>query len=112
MGQYNAGSARNVRRAYQPTAPFKTVEGVGTEPFKRLSAYAVYVLVRFYEKFNGYNRNELSLPYREIKKAMSGAVFSRSIWELIGYGFIDVQAIRPPREELLESTPSLIDGEG
>lgn len=83
------------RQAYQPRRPFRTVEGIDQgpqgEPFRRLSPSADWVLLRFYEKFNGRNRSDLSLPYREVKHDMSSMVFTRSIWELIGYGFLDVQ---------------------
>jgi hypothetical protein len=79
------------KKAYQPVPPFKTVEGVGTQPFNRLSPHSVWVLLRFYAKFTGFNRNDLSLTYGQVKSAMSNLLFSRSIWELIGFGFIDVK---------------------
>lgn len=79
------------RRAYHPTAPFSSVEGIGTEPFRRLSPPAIWVLLRFYEKFNGFNRADLSLTYREVKGTMSSLLFSRSIWELVGFGFLDIR---------------------
>ncbi len=34
---------------------------------------------------------DLSLTYKEVRKKMSNRPFSRSIWELIGYGFIEVR---------------------
>ncbi len=79
---------RSSGNAYKPKKPFKTIEGIGTKPWMRLSRNAVYVLDRFYEKFNGYNRNDLSLTYLEMKNKMSGRLFTTSLWELIGFGFI------------------------
>jgi hypothetical protein len=77
--------------AYRPKPPFGIIEGIGTPPFNRLSPTAVWALNRFYSKFNGRNRNNLSLSYGEAKKVMSSFVFTRSIWELLGFGFMDVQ---------------------
>jgi hypothetical protein len=82
---------RNRRQAYQPKVPFKTVEGVGTEVFKRLSPHSVWVLLCFYEKFTGFNRADLSLTYAEVENTMSGVLFTRAIWQLIGFGFLDVR---------------------
>lgn len=56
-----------------------------------MSRNAVFVWFRFYEKFNGFNRYDLSLTYGEVKSKMSNTLFSRAIWELIGFGFIDVR---------------------
>ena len=75
--------------AYKPKKPFKTIEGVGTKLWMRLSRNAAYVLDRLYAKFNGYNRDDLSLTYQEMKNKMSGRLFTTSLWELIGFGFID-----------------------
>ncbi|MBN1273889.1 MAG: hypothetical protein JXB26_16620 [Candidatus Aminicenantes bacterium] len=88
--QTNARQKRNHlhKRAYRPKPPFKAVEGVGSNAYKLLSRDAVWVLMKFYEEFNGYNRNNLKLPYREAN--ISTLVFNRSIWELLGYGFIDL----------------------
>jgi hypothetical protein len=81
------------QQAYQPQRPFRTVEGIDAweqgEPFRRLSPWAVWIVMRLYEKFNGHNRANLSLPYREAKPVMSSFVFIRSMWEAIGYGFVD-----------------------
>ena len=76
---------------YKPRPPFKIVEGVGTAPFKRLDPFAQFVLFRFYEKFTGRNRFDLSLTYGEIHPSMSSGIFNRSIWQLIGFGFLDVR---------------------
>jgi len=82
---------KHERKAYQPQKPFKTVEGVGTPGFNRLDPFAQWVLLKFYEKFTGFNRSDLSLSYAEVRPAMSGAIFTRSLWQLIGFGFIDVR---------------------
>jgi len=84
-------AGRHKYNAHQPKRPFKAVEGIGTDVFNRLSRNAVFVLVKLYEKFNGYNRYDLSLPYKEIENKMANVLFSRSIWELIGFGFVDVK---------------------
>lgn len=78
---------------YSAQSPFKAIEGVDTWPFMRLSPCSVWVLTRFYCKWDGKikNRTNLSLTYKEIRDTMSGVVFLRSIWELIGYGFLDVR---------------------
>ncbi|MGB7297611.1 MAG: hypothetical protein WBC70_18695 [Candidatus Aminicenantales bacterium] len=86
---------RNRRQAYQPKLPFKTIEGIAKdvqgEAFRRLSPHSVWVLMRFYERFNGKNRSDLELTYAEVKHVMSGVLFTRSIWQLLGFGFIDVR---------------------
>jgi hypothetical protein len=91
MAAHDLKQTKHIRRAYQPQAPFKTVEGIGTEPFNWLAPHSVWVLLRFYKEFNGYNRNNLSLTYGKVKNIMSSLLFSRSIWQLIGFGFIDVK---------------------
>lgn len=83
-------SRKRNQTAYKPKPPFRTIEGIGTDVFNRLSRNAVFILVKFYERFNGYNQHDLSLPYEEVKSKISTRVFSRSIWELIGFGFVDV----------------------
>lgn len=47
--------------------------------------------MEFHSKFNGYNRYNLSLTYREVMNKMSSLLFTRSIWELIGFGFLDLK---------------------
>jgi hypothetical protein len=79
------------RAAYRPKPPFAIIEGVSTPPFDRLSPTAVWVLVKLYSKFNGFNRANLSVPYRGVKEIMSPFILTRSIWELLAFGFIDVQ---------------------
>ena len=77
------------RNAYKPRKPFKAIEGVGTRPWMRLSRNSVYVLNRFYAKFNGYNRDNLSLTYKEMNGKLSGRLFTAALWELMSFGFID-----------------------
>jgi len=79
------------KKAYQPKLPFKTVEGVGALPWQKLDMGAIGVFMKFYFKFNGFNRYDLSLTYREVKHKMSSLVFTRYIWQLIGYGFLDIR---------------------
>lgn len=81
---------QNVRKkAYQPKPPFRTVEGIGSLPWEKLDMGAIGVLMKFYGKFNGYNRYDLSLTYREVKHKLSSLLFTRFIWQLIGFGFLD-----------------------
>ena len=82
---------KNKKHAYRPRPPFHIVEGAGTEPFQELHPEAVWVLHKFHEKFKGYNRANLSCTFREVSNVMSGRVFSRALWELIGFGFLDVK---------------------
>lgn len=79
------------KKAYQPKPPFRTVEGIESAAWDKLHPYSVWVLMKFYKKFDGYNRYNLSLTYNEIKNKMSTLVFTRSIWQLIGFGFLDVR---------------------
>ncbi len=82
---------KNSGKAYKPRPPFRTLEGIESAAWDKLSRDAVFAITEFYKKFNGYNRYDLSLTYKEVRKKMSNRPFSRSIWELIGYGFIDVR---------------------
>ncbi len=52
---------------------------------------AIGVLMEFYNKFNGYNRYNLSVTYNEVKNKMSSLIFSRYLWQLIGFGFLDIR---------------------
>ncbi len=54
---------------------------------KRLSPYGIYVLIGIYEKFNGFNRDNLSLTYREVK--ISQRPFAKGKLECQAYGFIE-----------------------
>lgn len=84
------GKKQNERKkAYQPKLPFRTVEGIGSPPWEKLDMGAIGVLMKFYGKFNGYNRYDLSLTYREVKHKLSSLLFTRFIWQLIGFGFLD-----------------------
>ncbi len=78
------------RDAYKPKPPFKAVEGLGTEPWMRLSRNGAYVLDRFYANFTGRNRSNIELSYGKMKDKMSNRPFANAIWEVIGYGFIDI----------------------
>jgi hypothetical protein len=49
------------------------------------------VLTEFYVKFKGRNRDNLSLTHREIHGKMCSVVFQRCVWQLVGYGFLDVK---------------------
>lgn len=77
-------------KAYQPTPPFKSVEGVDSMAWEMLSPYAVWVLMGFYKKFDGFNRNCLKLSYSEVSNKISNNTFNKAIWELKSFGFIDV----------------------
>jgi len=85
MSKKNSGS-----KAYKPKPPYKSIEGMGTEPWKRLSRNGTHVLDSFYCKFTGYNRGNLSLTSREKKDKMSNRLFSAAILEVICFGFVDV----------------------
>lgn len=84
-------------RAYRPRSPFAIVEGAGSPPFEHLSPTAVWVLLKIYSKFNGFNRNNLSVTYNEASEVISERVFTRCLWELRAFGFIEV--VRPGRLE-------------
>ena len=87
---HDRGAWKKRQRGYRPRPPFAIVEGAGTPPFERLGHEAVWVLLKLYGKFNGKNRSNLSLTYRETKETMCSKVRSRATWQLLGYGFIDV----------------------
>jgi len=80
-----------IRQAYKPKLPFRTVEGIESDAWKRLDYGAIGLLMEFYRKFNGRNRANLSVTYREVKHKMSSLIFTRWIWQLIGFGFLDVK---------------------
>ncbi|MBD3155142.1 MAG: hypothetical protein GF368_00620 [Candidatus Aenigmarchaeota archaeon] len=77
-------------RAYQPKKPFKSVEGADSQAWEMLSHYAVWVLMEFYKKFDGYNRNCLKLSYSEVSNKISNNTFNKAVWQLKGFGFIDI----------------------
>jgi len=83
--------------AYKPKKPYKSVEGLGSKPWLKMTRHGAYVLDRFYAKFNGFNRDDLSLTYAEVKDKMSNRLFTAGLWEVFGFGFID--RIRPGRLE-------------
>ena len=78
------------KSAYRPKPPFRSVEGIESLAWSKLSPHAVWVLMEFYGKFDGYNRSNLTLSYSEVSTKMANGTFNKSIWELVGYGFIDV----------------------
>lgn len=78
-------------KAYRPKPPFRSVEGTDSFSWDKLSPHAVYVLMEFYRKFDGYNRSNLILSYKEVQQKIANGTFSKAIWELIGFGFIDVK---------------------
>ena len=79
------------QNAYKPRPPFRTVEGIESLAWEKLSCVAVWVLMEFYRKFDGHNRQNLSLTYREVKPKMANGTFSKALRELGGFGFIDVK---------------------
>lgn len=84
------GKKQNERKkVYKPKKPFRTVEGIGCPAWEKLDMGAIGVLMKFYGKFNGYNRYDLSLTYKEVKDKMSSLIFSRYLWQCIGFGFLD-----------------------
>ncbi|MFW6173284.1 MAG: hypothetical protein ACOC5T_06015 [Elusimicrobiota bacterium] len=89
----NHQSSKRYKRsnnAYQPKKPFKSVEGADSPAWEMLSPYAVWVLMEFYKKFDGYNRNCLKLSYSEVSNKVSNNTFNKAVWELKSLGFIDV----------------------
>lgn len=86
------GKKQNERKkAYQPKPPFRTVEGIGTPAWEKLDMGAIGIFMKFYDKFNGYNRYNLSLTFKEVKDKMSSLIFIRYVWQLIGFGFLDIR---------------------
>jgi hypothetical protein len=88
---HDRGAWKKRQWGYRPRRPFAIVEGAGTPPFNRLSPEAAWVLLKLYGKFNGKNRSDLSLTYRETKETMCSKVRNRATWQLLGYGFVDVK---------------------
>lgn len=76
-------------RAYKPNPPYAAVEGIESPAYEKLSPHAVWVLLEFYRKFNGFNRSNLSVSYKEVKNKLAPATFNKAIWELLGFGFLD-----------------------
>jgi hypothetical protein len=81
----------STKRVYRPRPPFRSVEGIESPAWERLSPNAVWALMELYKRFNGKNRGSLTLPYREVNGKMANGTLSNSIWELRGYGFVDVK---------------------
>ena len=78
-------------KAYKPKPPYRSIEGIASKPWGYLSRNAVFVLVEFYRKFNGYNRYDLSLTYGEVKSKMTNRPFADALLELVSFGFIDMR---------------------
>lgn len=85
MSRQSSGS-----KQYKAQPPFKIVEGLGTDPWKRLSRNGAYVLDRLYCKFTTFNRGNLSVTFREVKGKMSNRLFSAGILEVVCFGFADI----------------------
>jgi len=79
------------KNAYRPKPPFRSVEGIESLAWGKLSPHAVWVLMEFYGKFDGFNRSNLTLSYSEVRTKIANGTFNKAIWELISYGFIDVR---------------------
>jgi len=79
------------KKAYKPKPPYISVEGIKSKAYERLSPNAVWVLCEIYRKFNGYNRQNISLTGKDVKGKISTATHSKAIWELVAYGFIDIK---------------------
>jgi hypothetical protein len=103
----NHSTKSRSNKAYKPKPPFRSVEGTDSQSWDKLSPYGVYVLMEFYRKFDGHNRYDLRLSYKEVQKKIASGTFSKAIWELIGFGFLDV--IRFGRLERNNSIYALTD---
>ena len=79
----NHSAIKRSKGAYKPKPPFRSVEGVESLAWGKLSCHAVWVLMEFYRRFDGYNRFCLTLSYKEVKRRMACGTFSKAIWELI-----------------------------
>lgn len=77
-------------KPHLPRPPFKCVEGIGSKVWEKLTNSDVLVLTMFYEKFNGHNRNNLELPFGQVKDRISKMTFFKSIQRLLAFGFIRV----------------------
>ncbi|MBA7616880.1 hypothetical protein ES703_24182 [subsurface metagenome] len=73
-----------------PRPPFKCVEGIGSKAMRKLTGSDILVLTMLYEKFNGMNRDNISLPFHEIKERISKMTFFKSIQRLVAFGFIRI----------------------
>ena len=91
QGRNNQRSNNESKKAYQAEPPFRQVEGIESPAWDMLTPYGVWVLMELYRKFKGFNRYNLYLSYKEVEHKISNGTFNKSIWELIGYGFIDVK---------------------
>ena len=74
---------------YKAKPPFRQVEGIESPVWDQLTPHAVWCLLELYRKFYGNNRYDLSLTRGDVKHKMSPPTLTKSIWELIAFGFID-----------------------
>jgi len=77
-------------KPHHPRTPFKCIEGIGSKAMKKLTGSDILVLTMLYEKFNGMNRDNISLPFHEVKERISNATFFKSIQRLVAFGFIRI----------------------
>jgi len=78
------------KESYKPKPPFCSVEGVKSKAYEMLSRDAIWLLLEFYRKCDGYNRHCLFLTYKEVSGKISSGTFCKSVWELRAFGFLDV----------------------
>ena len=77
-------------KPHHPRPPFKCIEGIGSKAMRKLNAFDLLVLTMLYEKFNGMNRDNISLPFREVRERIAKATFFKSIQRLVAFGFIRI----------------------
>lgn len=82
-------SGPKYEKQYRAKPPFRQVEGIESDAWDQLSPNAVWCLIELYIKFKGYNRFNLSLTRGDVKHKMSPPTLTKSMWELIAFGFID-----------------------
>lgn len=63
---------------------------INSEAWKKLSPTACSLYLEIKKKYNGKNWNNLNLTQNEMKHKMSKATFSKSMLELVAYGFLKV----------------------
>lgn len=67
-----------------------TVKIVNSGSWRKLSVYAKVAFIHIAIKYQGNNKRDLSLTYKEAKQLMSEHRFNKSIDELVKFGFIDI----------------------
>ena len=58
--------------------------------WRKLDTYAIAAFIHIAIKYNGKNRDDLSLTYAEAKQLMAAHRFKKSIDMLVEFGFIDL----------------------